>query len=61
MIGPGSTTADSQIDDGFITRMMDSKDLEHERHGGITTLSKYTSVIYNGNFINIVHTTPRRF
>ena len=52
--GPGSTTADSQIDDGFVTRVMDSNDLERER--GITILSKCTSVTYNGNLINIVDT-----
>jgi GTP-binding protein len=52
--GPGSTTADSQIDDGFVTRVMDSNDLERER--GITILSKCTSVVYNGNLINIVDT-----
>ena len=52
--GPGSTTADSQIDDGFVTRVMDSNDLERER--GITILSKCTSVEYNGNLINIVDT-----
>ena len=52
--GPGSTTADSQIDDGFVTRVMDSNDLERER--GITILSKCTSVMYNGNLINIVDT-----
>jgi len=47
-------TSDSPIDDGFITRLMDSNDLERER--GITILSKCTSVIYNGNLINIVDT-----
>ncbi|KAF8152574.1 P-loop containing nucleoside triphosphate hydrolase protein [Crassisporium funariophilum] len=52
--GLGSTTADSQIDDGFVTRLMDSNDLERER--GITILSKCTSVLYNGNLINIVDT-----
>ena len=52
--GPGSTTADSQIDDGFVTRVMDSNALERER--GITILSKCTSVMYNGNLINIVDT-----
>ncbi|KAF8901354.1 hypothetical protein CPB84DRAFT_1836409 [Gymnopilus junonius] len=39
---------------GFITRLMDSNDLERER--GITILSKCTSVNYNGNLINIVDT-----
>jgi len=47
-------TADSQIEDGFITRLMDSNDLERER--GITILSKCTSVNYNGYLINIVDT-----
>ena len=47
-------TADSQIEDGFITRLMDSNDLERER--GITILSKCTSVNWNGNLINIVDT-----
>ena len=47
-------TADSQIEDGFVTRVMDSNDLERER--GITILSKCTSVEYNGNLINIVDT-----
>ncbi|KAF5313861.1 hypothetical protein D9619_013094 [Psilocybe cf. subviscida] len=51
----GSTmTADSQIEDGFITRLMDSNDLERER--GITILSKCTTVNYNENLINIVDT-----
>ena len=36
--GPGSTTADSQIDDGFVTRVMDSNALERER--SITILYK---------------------
>lgn len=49
-----NTTADSAIDGGFITRLMDSNDLERER--GITILSKCTSVNYNGNLINIVDT-----
>ncbi|KAG5642598.1 hypothetical protein DXG03_002496 [Asterophora parasitica] len=49
-----TTTADSAIDNGFITRLMDSNDLERER--GITILSKCTSVTYNGNLINIVDT-----
>jgi small GTP-binding protein len=47
-------TAESQIEDGFITRLMDSNDLERER--GITILSKCTSVNWNGNLINIVDT-----
>jgi GTP-binding protein len=47
-------TADSQIEDGFITRLMDSNDLERER--GITILSKCTSIDYNGHLINIVDT-----
>lgn len=47
-------TADIQIEDGFVTRVMDSNDLERER--GITILSKCTSVDYNGNLINIVDT-----
>ncbi|KAG6853495.1 hypothetical protein C0991_003769 [Blastosporella zonata] len=47
-------TADSAIDNGFITRVMDSNDLERER--GITILSKCTSIIYGGNLINIVDT-----
>ena len=50
----GSMTSDSQIEDGFITRLMDSNDLERER--GITILSKCTSVSYDGNLINIVDT-----
>ncbi|CAA7269396.1 unnamed protein product [Cyclocybe aegerita] len=49
-----SMTADAQIEDGFVTRVMDSNDLERER--GITILSKCTSVNYNGNLINIVDT-----
>ncbi len=47
-------TADSQIEDGFVTRVMDSNDLERER--GITILSKCTSIEYNGHLINIVDT-----
>lgn len=47
-------TADSQLEDGFITRLMDSNDLERER--GITILSKCTSIEYNGHLINIVDT-----
>jgi len=46
--------ADAGLEDGFITRVMDSNDLERER--GITILSKCTSVLYNGNQINIVDT-----
>ncbi|KAF9524566.1 P-loop containing nucleoside triphosphate hydrolase protein [Crepidotus variabilis] len=49
-----SMTADSQIENGFVTRMMDSNDLERER--GITILSKCTSIDYNGDLINIVDT-----
>ena len=49
-----TTAADNQIDDGFVTRVMDSNALERER--GITILSKCTSVMYNGNLINIVDT-----
>lgn len=49
-----NVTADSAIDNGFITRVMDSNDLERER--GITILSKCTSIIYNDNLINIVDT-----
>ncbi|KAH9475560.1 50S ribosomal subunit assembly factor BipA [Psilocybe cubensis] len=52
--GSSSITADSQIEDGFIKRLMDSNDLERER--GITILSKCTSVDYEGNLINIVDT-----
>ncbi|KAJ3893725.1 hypothetical protein GG344DRAFT_42738 [Lentinula edodes] len=48
------TTADSAVDGGFITRVMDSNDLEKER--GITILSKCTSIMYKGNLINIVDT-----
>ncbi|KAG7085969.1 hypothetical protein E1B28_003494 [Marasmius oreades] len=48
------TTADSVVDGGFITRVMDSNDLERER--GITILSKCTSIMYQGNLINIVDT-----
>ncbi|KAF9261034.1 hypothetical protein L218DRAFT_906276 [Marasmius fiardii PR-910] len=48
------TTADSVVDGGFITRVMDSNDLERER--GITILSKCTSIMYKGNLINIVDT-----
>lgn len=49
-----TTTSDSPTDGGFITRVMDSNDLERER--GITILSKCTSVLYNGYLINIVDT-----
>lgn len=49
-----TNTSDSTIDGGFVTRLMDSNDLERER--GITILSKCTSVNYNGNLINIVDT-----
>lgn len=52
--GSSTMTTDSQIEDGFITRLMDSNDLERER--GITILSKCTSVNWNGNLINIVDT-----
>lgn len=48
------TTSDSAVDGGFITRVMDSNDLEKER--GITILSKCTSIMYKGNLINIVDT-----
>ncbi|KAF9003021.1 GTP-binding protein TypA [Cyathus striatus] len=57
MYTPSSTvgvTSDSSIENGFVTRVMDSNDLERER--GITILSKCTSVSYNGNLINIVDT-----
>ncbi|KAJ7595666.1 GTP-binding protein TypA [Mycena floridula] len=47
-------TSDSVTDGGFITRAMDSNDLEKER--GITILSKCTSIMYKGNLINIVDT-----
>lgn len=52
--GSSNITADSQIEDGFIKRLMDSNELERER--GITILSKCTSVDYEGNLINIVDT-----
>lgn len=52
--GASSIIADSQIEDGFIKRLMDSNDLERER--GITILSKCTSVDYEGSLINIVDT-----
>lgn len=48
------STADSITDGGFVTRVMDSHDLEKER--GITILSKCTSIMYKGNLINIVDT-----
>lgn len=47
------TTA-PEIDGGFVTRLMDSNDLEKER--GITILSKCTSVSYGEHLINIVDT-----
>jgi small GTP-binding protein len=50
----GSAVADAGIEDGFVTRVMDSNDLERER--GITILSKCTSINYQGNLINIVDT-----
>jgi len=49
-----SSVADAGIQNGFITRVMDSNDLERER--GITILSKCTSINYQGNLINIVDT-----
>lgn len=54
LVSTAITTADSSIEDGFITRVMDSNDLERER--GITILSKCTSINYQGNLINIVDT-----
>lgn len=42
------------FDGGFVTRVMDSNDLERER--GITILSKCTSVMYKDHLINIVDT-----
>lgn len=42
------------MDGGFVTRLMDSNDLERER--GITILSKCTSVMYKEHLINIVDT-----
>ncbi|KAK7458173.1 hypothetical protein VKT23_010081 [Stygiomarasmius scandens] len=50
--GPGE--APTRLDNGFITRVMDSNDLEKER--GITILSKCTSIMWNGMQINIVDT-----
>lgn len=49
-----SAVADAGIQDGFVTRVMDSNDLERER--GITILSKCTSIDYKGSLINIVDT-----
>lgn len=49
-----SSVADAGIQNGFVTRVMDSNDLERER--GITILSKCTSINYQGNLINIVDT-----
>ncbi|KAJ3569263.1 hypothetical protein NP233_g5162 [Leucocoprinus birnbaumii] len=49
-----SAVADAGIENGFVTRVMDSNDLERER--GITILSKCTSINYQGNLINIVDT-----
>lgn len=49
-----ATSTEAATDDGFVTRVMDSNDLERER--GITILSKCTSISYNGNVINIVDT-----
>jgi len=54
LVSTATTTADSSIEDGYITRVMDSNDLERER--GITILSKCTSINYQGNLINIVDT-----
>ena len=50
---PAQTT-DAAVEDGFVTRVMDSNDLERER--GITILSKCTSINYDDNVINIVDT-----
>lgn len=49
-----TNTADSTVDGGFVTRLMDSNDLERER--GITILSKCTSLMYKEHLINIVDT-----
>lgn len=49
-----SVTADSVVDGGFVTRVMDSNELEKER--GITILSKCTSIMYKDHLINIVDT-----
>ncbi|TFK35379.1 hypothetical protein BDQ12DRAFT_726121 [Crucibulum laeve] len=49
-----TATTDSALDNGFITCVMGSNSLEHER--GITILSRCTGVRYNGNLINIVDT-----
>ena len=54
LLSTATTTADSSIENGFITRVMDSNALERER--GITILSKCTSINYQGNLINIVDT-----
>jgi small GTP-binding protein len=54
LVSTATTTAEDAIEDGFITRVMDSNDLERER--GITILSKCTSINYQGNLINIVDT-----
>ncbi|KAK7441342.1 Translation factor guf1 mitochondrial [Stygiomarasmius scandens] len=48
--GPGE--APTRLDNGFITCIMDSNDLEKER--GITILSKCTSIMWNRMQINIV-------
>ncbi|KAH8833264.1 GTP-binding protein TypA [Flagelloscypha sp. PMI_526] len=50
----GSGSGDSVFDGGFVTRVMDSNDLERER--GITILSKCTSINYKDHLINIVDT-----
>ncbi|KAF5367751.1 hypothetical protein D9758_009863 [Tetrapyrgos nigripes] len=50
--GPGEAV--TRLDNGFITRVMDSNDLEKER--GITILSKCTSIMWKGTQINIVDT-----
>lgn len=57
LLTPATTTTQttsSTTDGGFITRLMDSNDLEKER--GITILSKCTSVMYKEHLINIVDT-----
>jgi GTP-binding protein len=54
LVSTATTTSEDAIEDGFITRVMDSNDLERER--GITILSKCTSINYQGNLINIVDT-----
>ena len=48
-IAAGSLAIDAGTDSGFVTRAMDSNDLERER--GITILSKCTSVNYNQHLI----------